>query len=368
MSGTTNDKIKNFILFINKIHNSINYFNLQLQLLYQYENSILNQIISERKNLNLNSIDTNTRDNKEESNKNDALIENKEEHLHQLIEKSERILNHPYIKSQYKIEELTNKKKKKLDERLNNNNIRENNNNIVNMNKKTKSDLKIKTEKIKCKKVAPEKRKIYISNKITMKYEEHFNKLNSVYETYKNSKLALLEFSNRMSDNEENIDILIDNMDSLLQKYSYISELLMNELPTSNDDTLLNELYSLTEMTDEIENYILINYNNINKTSSTLNKQWKDHLSMIKKESKDLTTNKIYYYQSLSDLLKHAMICFEIQKAELEYSIQSYIKNELIPQLDDDSLSTNEFLQYYKILSCIIQDVNNVNTPIIIKK
>jgi len=259
MNCSINEKIEDFILIINKIQNSMNSFYSQLQLLCEYENSILNQITAEKNITYTKTVDTNSIEKEKELNKDNTLNENNEEYLHKLIEKSEKILSHPFIKSQHRVEEITNKKKKTLKEKQSNNsniNIKTNN---ATINKKHNYDIKRNSEENLNKvKATPEKKKIYISSKITSKYEEHFNKFNLVYETYKNSKISMLEFSNKMADNEENIDILIDNMDSLLQKYSYISELLMNEdLSARHDDTLINELYSLTEMTDEIENHIL---------------------------------------------------------------------------------------------------------------
>eukprot|EP00833_Pecoramyces_ruminatium_P015315 jgi/Orpsp1_1/1189347/evm.model.d7180000071314.1 len=168
---------------------------------------------------------------------------------------------------------------------------------------------------------------------------------------------------------KESLDILIDTMNCILQKYSYVRELLISDNPSlSQDDTLINELYIASKMTDTLENQILYYYDNANKNSKLLNKKWKEHLTDIEKERQKLKSNKIYYYQTLSELIKHASFCFEIQKVELECSIQNYIKHDLIPQLDNDSISNEEFLKYYKLISGLINDINNTNFPIIIEK
>jgi len=201
------------------------------------------------------------------------------------------------------------------------------------------------------------------------KYEKHYNKLNLVYEAYKNSKISLLEFLNKTTKNNNNMDILIDRVNSLLQKYTDISEILMNDDLSLSDDNIINELYTLSEMSDNLENQTLYYYNNINRNSNILNKSWKEHLLDIERERLELkNNNSIYYYSTISELLEHASLCFEIKKAELEYSIQMYLKNELIPQIDNENISDEEFMKYYKLISGLINDINDIKFPIIIEK
>ncbi|ORX69321.1 hypothetical protein BCR32DRAFT_272459 [Anaeromyces robustus] len=364
-------KIKKFISNINNINISLATFNSKLQLLYEYESVILEQLNNKISNCS-ETINNQNNEDTEKLNKyrNNNSKENKEDQLYQLIEKSEEVLNHPFIKSQHKIKELTNKNKKKQENIITKNDKltvnKKDNDNVNNHIKKGENiSNSITNNFIKI----PKKKKINIPSQVTTKYEEHFNKLNSVYETFKNSKIALLEFLSNMTENEHNLDILINQMNCLLQKYSLISEILLNDDISKNyDDTLINELYILTEMSEYFENQTLNNYNNICKSSLILNNKWKEHISNIEKECYELNNNNIYYYNSLSELLKHAKISFEIQKAELEYKIQNYLKNELIPQLDNIDITDEEFLQYYKLLSGLIKDVNNIEFPIIIKK
>eukprot|EP00833_Pecoramyces_ruminatium_P006765 jgi/Orpsp1_1/1180797/evm.model.c7180000074657.2 len=142
MNYSNNNKIESFILNFKKIQNSLKLFSTQLQLLYENEKAILEQLI-EKSNYHkaVNIRNNNLKEYKENI---EEIKGNNEDYLCQLIEKSERILNHPYIKSQYKIEELTIQKKKLNEENntLKNNNIK-NNNKIS--ERKIKNDLKIKS-------------------------------------------------------------------------------------------------------------------------------------------------------------------------------------------------------------------------------
>jgi len=45
-----------------------------------------------------------------------------------------------------------------------------------------------------------------------------------------------------------------------------------------------------------------------------------------------------------------------------------YLKNELIPQIDNENISDEEFMKYYKLISGLINDINDIKFPIIIEK